>query len=220
MQEFDDSEISHRTLTADHYEVSQDEYNAICDLKIKKACVWIFYLAPKILRPLNHFGVMVELENGARYVIHNSPNNVSKRGSHEIVVKDDTLCHKWEKMLDWHDVQQHVSIKDLILPLEYKILTTNCIHTVRRIWKQLIPTNLSLNLRKVWMLSPMRMKTLQIEKCHETSQGTIQYSQNIRFFNRTRIFYSLGIAGFGLAVGILAKPEAFHIRKKQQPKYQ
>jgi len=79
-------------------------------MKIKKACVWIYYLAPKLLRPLNHFGVMVELENGMKYVIHNSPNNVSPRGYHEIVVRDETLGYKWELFLDWHDVEKSICI--------------------------------------------------------------------------------------------------------------
>ena len=109
-------------------------------MKIKRACVWIYFLAPRILRPINHFGVMVELENGQRYVIHNSPNNVSLRGYNEIVVREDTLGYKWEKLLDWHETDQNICIKDLILPIPYKMFSTNCIHTVNRVWKALVPT--------------------------------------------------------------------------------
>eukprot|EP00347_Sterkiella_histriomuscorum_P006222 403353597 len=87
---------------------------------------------------------MVELENGVKYVIHNSPNNISYLGegtNHEIVVREDQICEKWKMIVQWQIVEQNLTINDLVKPIVYKFYSTNCIHTARRVWKQLQPRN-------------------------------------------------------------------------------
>ncbi len=81
---------------------------------------------------------MIELENGNKYVLHNSPHNKGEKG-HEIVIRDSVLTKRWEIFSEWHEVKGQHTIDDLILPVQYRIITSNCIHTVKRIWKILVP---------------------------------------------------------------------------------
>ena len=74
-------------LDPDHFEISSFEKAAIRNLEVKKACILLFRLAPKALTFMNHFGILLELENGERYMIHNSPSNIGEKG-HEIVIRE------------------------------------------------------------------------------------------------------------------------------------
>ena len=93
----------------------------------------------RVLTPTNHFGILVELENGSKYVLHNSPGNINSKGTHEIIVREEVLNYKWEAVSEWHEVKQNVNITELIMPVKYKFYKSNCIHTVNRIWGKLIP---------------------------------------------------------------------------------
>ena len=90
--------------------------------------------------PLNHYGVMVELENFQRFVIHSSPNNLGE-GGHEIVISENSLTSKWETFTDWFPVHSHLTIGELMEPTTYKMWSNNCIHSVKRIWGRLLPGN-------------------------------------------------------------------------------
>lgn len=48
----------------EHQEIPFEEYHAIKNMTVKKACVYIFRLAPWPIFFMNHFGVLLELENG------------------------------------------------------------------------------------------------------------------------------------------------------------
>ena len=98
---------------------------------------------------MNHYGVLVELESGKKYMIHNSPNNLYREGTkpdhgHEIIISEDAIAqkpHKWEVQIDWYPVEaNNLTISKLIdSKIKYKFFTTNCIHTTDRVWKQLVP---------------------------------------------------------------------------------
>lgn len=117
-------------------------------MKVQRACIYIYRLAPTILHVLNHYGILLELENGERYMLHNSPNNKTryyeektfrKRG-HEIYIKEKALegNDKWELLHGWERVHNPLTVHQLIRPnLQYKFLSTNCIHTVKRSWAEL-----------------------------------------------------------------------------------
>ena len=57
IQEFEDA-------VREAEEIPQEEFEQIKDLKIVRACTLIKRLSPPPFTPLNHFGCMVELENG------------------------------------------------------------------------------------------------------------------------------------------------------------
>jgi hypothetical protein len=98
---------------------------------------------------MNHYGVLVELESGKKYMIHNSPNNLYREGTnpehgHEIIISEDAIAqkpHKWEVQIDWYPVEaNNLTISKLIdSKIKYKFFTTNCIHTTDRVWRQLVP---------------------------------------------------------------------------------
>ena len=58
-----------------HYEISESELDSIKNLEIKRACILLYRLAPKPFTFANHFGLVIELQNGNHYMIHNSPSN-------------------------------------------------------------------------------------------------------------------------------------------------
>ena len=98
---------------------------------------------------MNHYGVLLELENGKKYMIHNSPNNLYREGDdpehgHEIIISEDAIAQKpdkWEVQIEWHAVEvQNLTISKVIdSQIKYKFFTSNCIHTTERVWRQLIP---------------------------------------------------------------------------------
>ncbi|TNV82728.1 hypothetical protein FGO68_gene10581 [Halteria grandinella] len=117
-------------------------------MKVKRACIYIYRLAPTFLHFLNHYGILFELENGERVMLHNSPNNKTRyyeektfrQRGHEIYIHEKALedNYKWELLHDWQPVQNQLAINQLIRPgLQYKFFTTNCIHTVKRSWREL-----------------------------------------------------------------------------------
>lgn len=68
-------------------EIPQDHKNRIRHLQIVKACTLLRRLSPPPFTPLNHFGILVKLSNGEKYLIHNSPGNEGEHGN-EIIVHE------------------------------------------------------------------------------------------------------------------------------------
>ena len=74
------------------------ELKKIESLQVVKAQIFLYRLAPWFLNFMNHYGVLLELENGKRYMIHNSPNNLIREGpnpnpdfGHEIVISEEAI---------------------------------------------------------------------------------------------------------------------------------
>ena len=103
-----------------------------------KACTLIKRLSPPPLTPLNHFGILVELLNGERFLIHNSPGNKGHSGT-EIVVYEKNMSKLWEQHQQWEEIEKDRSIDQLIEPVQYTMLRSNCFHSVNRIWNALVP---------------------------------------------------------------------------------
>ena len=62
---------------------------------------------------MNHYGVMVELENSQRFVVHCSPSNEGELG-HEIVISENSLTSKWETFTEWYPVHSNLTIGELV----------------------------------------------------------------------------------------------------------
>ena len=81
----------------EHVQIPMKELRQIENLRVVRAQIYLYRLAPRFLNFLNHYGVLLELENGKRYMIHNSPNNLIREGpnpehGHEIVIEEAAIA--------------------------------------------------------------------------------------------------------------------------------
>ena len=131
---------------SEHIPLTKEELSEIDQQKIVRACIYLYRLAPWFFNFINHYGVLIELDNGERYLIHNSPNNFIRhaetkpKGGHEIISTDESIRenskNRWELYHDWVPVKDQTICPSQLLntKLKYRFMTTNCIHTTKRVW--------------------------------------------------------------------------------------